>query len=305
MLSVADTFELDEVRVIPTFTSPLRMQTQGSTPEQRLEMIKRGISANTDVLKIDKRELERGGVSYTIDTLTSLAGEDLDLTLIIGMDQFIKFDQWKSFDKILTIADLVVTSRPGMDLPYSLEDWPLALRNLVGDADSKQAVLKTGRTIYFHQLEDVEVSGTDIRKKIRLGQSIQTLVPPSVEEYIREHKLYQGVQRNIGDFEKFTEYCAKVLNEKGGVNVMTFDLRDRSAPSEFTVICSGTSTRHATALAEHLIKEVKKDYNVWPENLEGTAEGRWIVADYGALIIHCFYDFVRQEYRLEQLWSKK
>jgi nicotinate-nucleotide adenylyltransferase len=307
MLGVAEAFELDEMRAVPASKSPLRMQTQGSSPEQRLEMCKRGIAANAELIKLDTRELDRGGVSYTIDTLESILKEnpDYELSLIIGMDQFNKFDQWKSFDKILSMADLIVTSRPGMDLPYSLEDWPIALRNLVGDADSKQAMLKSGRTISFHQLEDVEVSGTEIRKKIRLNQSISTLVPPPVEEYIRANKLYEGVQRNIGDFEKFAEYCSKILTEKGGVNVQTYDLRDRSAPSEFTVICSGTSTRHASALAEHLIKEVKKDYNVWPENIEGQTEGRWIVVDYGALIVHTFYDFVRQEYRLEQLWTKK
>jgi nicotinate-nucleotide adenylyltransferase len=92
--------------------------------------------------------------------------------------------------------------------------------------------------------------------------------------------------------------------DKGGVNVKNYDLRDKSAPSEFTVICSGTSTRHATALAEHLTREVKKDYNVWPQNIEGQSEGRWIVIDYGALIMHTFYDYVRQEYRLEELWSR-
>lgn len=307
MLSAAEEFELDEVRAVPAAISPLRVQTQGSSPEQRLEMVKRGIAANADLIKADTRELERGGVSYTIETIESLMKENpgSEISLIIGMDQFIKFDQWKSFDKILEKADLIVTSRPGTELPYSLEDWPLAVRNLVGDSDSKQAMLKTGRSIAFFQLDDVEVSGSEIRRKIRLNQSIATLVPPPVEEYVREHKLYEGVQRNIGDFEKFAAYCNKVLTDKGGVNVLTYDLRDRSAPSEFTVICSGTSTRHASALAEHLIREIKKDYNVWPESIEGQSEGRWIVVDYGALIVHTFYDFVRQEYRLEQLWAKK
>ena len=113
------------------------------------------------------------------------------------------------------------------------------------------------------------------------------------------------MQTNIGDFEKFTTFCAGVLTDKGGINVQTYDLRAQSAPSEFTLICSGTSTRHATALAEHLIREIKKEYGVWPESLEGQGEGRWIVADYGALIVHTFYDFVRQEYRLEELWTRR
>lgn len=306
MLAVAERYGFDEVRVVPAAQSPLRVQTQGSTPEQRLDMLKRGVRDDADMIHIDTRELERGGVSYTIDTLESYMAEsaDLSLFLIIGMDQFAKFDQWKNFDRILSIADLVVTTRPGMELPYSLDEFPLGVRALVADHDRHQALLKSGKTIYFMQLEDVDASGTEIRKKIRFGQSVSTLVPPGVEEYIREHKLYESVQRNIGDFQKFTEYCANLLNEKGGINVQTFDLRDRSAPTESTLIASGTSTRHATALAEHLIREVKKEYGVWPENLEGAGEGRWVVVDYGALIVHVFYDYVRQEYRLEQLWSK-
>jgi nicotinate-nucleotide adenylyltransferase len=309
ILTVAEQLKLDEVRIMPASISPLRLQTQSSSPEQRLEMLKRGIKGHGDLIQIDTREIERGGISYTIDTVESYLkekkAEDPAVTLIIGMDQFLKFDQWKGFERLLALVDLAVTTRPGMELPYSLEEWPLAVRNLVGDSDSKQAVLKTGRTIYFIQLEDVEVSGTEIRRKVRINQDVQTLVPPGVEEYIREHKLYETVQRLIGDFEKFSAYCEKVLADKGGINVKTYDLRERSAPSEFTVIASGTSTRHASALSEHLIREVKKDYGVWPENFEGQIEGRWIVIDYGALIVHTFYDFVRQEYRLEDLWTKR
>lgn len=306
ILTVAEALGLNEMRVVPAAISPLRVQTQMSTPEQRLEMLRLGVSGHEDLIKVDTRELDRGGISYTIDTVESLLSErpDTQITLIIGMDQFLKFDQWKDFERLLSLVDLVVTTRPGMELPYSLEEWPLKLRQLVGDYDGKQAMLKSGRNIYFMQLEDVEASGTEIRRKIRIQQDVQTLVPPSVLEYIRTNKLYQTVQQSIGDFQKFAAYCEKVLVDKGGVNVQVYDLRSRSAPSEFTVIASGTNTRHATALSEHLIREVKKDYGVWPENIEGQSEGRWIVIDYGALIIHTFYDFVRQEYRLEELWAK-
>jgi nicotinate-nucleotide adenylyltransferase len=304
MVSVAEFFELDEIRAIPACMSPLRAQTHGSAVEQRVEMVRLGIAGHEDLIKIDLCEVERGGLSYTIDTVRGFEPKGDQLFLIVGMDQFMKFDQWREFDQILNKTDLVVTSRPGIELPYTLEDWPVALRALVADHDQHQAVLKSGRSVYFFQLADVESSGTEIRRKVRLRQSIHGLVPRGVEEYIREYKLYESVQKNIGDFEKFTAYCAGVLLEKGGVNVQTYDLRDRQAATEFTLIASGTSTRHTTALADHVIKEVKKEFGVWPENVEGQGEGRWVVVDYGSLMVHVFYDYVRQEYRLEDLWSR-
>ncbi len=306
MLAVAKKFGLDEIKAVPASQSPLRVQTQGSTAEQRLAMLERGIFGHEDLIEIDTTEIKRGGISFTVDTLSAFAQDkDAHLFLIIGMDQFLKFDQWKDFDKILSMADLIVTSRPGDELPNSTEEWPMALRGLVVDVDSQQAMLKSGRTIYFMQLEDMDISATEIRKKLRFGESVRTLIPPGVDDYIRENKLYESVDKKIGDFEKFTTYCQNILKDKGGINVQTFDMREQQAPSEFTLIASGTSTRHATALAEHLTREVKKDYGVWPESTEGQGEGRWIVVDYGSLIIHTFYDFVRQEYRLEELWTKR
>jgi nicotinate-nucleotide adenylyltransferase len=48
---------------------------------------------------------------------------------------------------------------------------------------------------------------------------------------------------------------------------------------------------------------VKEEFNLLPQGVEGSDEGRWVVVDYGALIVHLFYDFVRQEYQLEELWT--
>ena len=309
IVSVRERFGLDEVRVVPAALSPLRMPTQGSSAVERLEMLRRGIEGHGDFIKVDTREIERGGTSFTIDTVESILAENPgeeppQIFLIVGMDQFRKFDQWKDFGRILEIAELVVTSRPGTELPYSLDDFPISVRALVSDYDSHQAMLKSGRTIYFMQLEDVEASGTEIRRKIRFNQSVMTLIPSRVEEYVREQNLFASQNQSIGDFEKFTAFAGKILVDAGGIQVKNYDLRDRNAPSEFTLVASGTSTRHASALAEQLVREVKKEYNVWPENIEGQGEGRWVVVDYGSLIVHVFYDYVRQEYRLEEIWSR-
>jgi len=305
METVAERLNLDKIKAIPTCKSPLRPQTQGATVEQRLEMCRLGVRELEHLVEIDEVEIKRGGVSYTVDTLKSLkqAEPDAQFFLIIGLDQLAKFGEWKEYEEILNRADLVVTSRPGMEFPYSLEKLPAAIRSHVGDFDGRQVLLKNGHTIHFVQLQDVEASATEIRKKIRLGQSIQHLVPLSVDNYIEKNHLYESVAKNIGDFKKFTVFCAQHLKEKGGISVRAFDLTNLDAPTEYSLIASGTSTRHATSIAESLVKEVKKEYNIWPLSIEGVSEGRWVVVDYGSLIVHSFYDFVRNEYRLEKLWE--
>ncbi|HWU42544.1 MAG TPA: ribosome silencing factor, partial [Bdellovibrio sp.] len=60
---------------------------------------------------------------------------------------------------------------------------------------------------------------------------------------------------------------------------------------------------HAAAMAENIVLAVKEEYNIHPQSVEGIDEGRWVLVDYGSLIIHLFYDFVRQEYNLEKLWK--
>ena len=306
MSTVAERLGLEKVKVIPSFRSPLRPQTQGATPEQRLEMTRLGVTELGKLAEVDSVEIDRGGTSYTIDTLRTLEKSEPEtrFSLIIGMDQFGKFDEWKEYEEIVKRVDVVVTSRPGVDFPYSVERLPPGLRSHVEDFDGKQALLKTGRTIHFIKLQDVEASATEIRKHVRLGQGIHHLVPPPIVEYIKENHLYESISKNIGDFKKFTTFCASHLKEKGGIQVRAFDLTEIQAPSEYSVITSGTSTRHSTSLAETLVKEVKKEYGVWPQGIEGTSEGRWVVIDYGSLIVHSFYDFVRTEYRLENLWKK-
>ncbi|MGE0761892.1 MAG: nicotinate (nicotinamide) nucleotide adenylyltransferase [Bdellovibrionales bacterium] len=303
--TVAQALRLARIRVIPAFQSPLRNPVQGLSPEQRVALVRHGIGEH-DALAIDEREIRRAGVSYTVDTVHELRKEapNETLFLIIGMDQFENFDQWKDFSEILQNADLVVTSRPGMELPQSLEAFPGGLRPFVQKFARKMTLLKSGRNIHFVQLNDLEVSATEIRKRVRDGYMINDLVPSAVAEYIGKHNLYKNFSSQIGDFERFTRMCVKWLQSKGAVNAQAYDLRAANGATEFTIIASGTSTRHTSALAEFLTREIKNQMGVWPQGLEGVGEGRWVVIDYGSLIVHVFYDFLRQEYRLEDLWAR-
>jgi nicotinate-nucleotide adenylyltransferase len=304
--TVAKKMGLSKVHVIPAAQNPLKTPIEGPTAEQRLELTKLAFVQYGETYFIDDQEIKRGGQSYTIDTILNLRKtyEAADLHLIVGADKFEELSQWKDYQKILAETNLVVTTRPGYDIPESLEEMPGYLKPLVADFDFNFIELTTGRNIQFITLRDVEVSSTEVRKWLRTGKPVEKFLPLAVESYIKEHKLYRNLGDRIGDYNKFTEFCADVLYSKKGINVRGFDLTSMAAPSEYTLIASGTSTRHAAAMAENVVMAVKEEYNLHPQSVEGMEEGRWVLVDYGSLIIHLFYDFVRQEYSLENLWRQ-
>jgi nicotinate-nucleotide adenylyltransferase len=295
---------LGKIVVIPAAQSPLKPPTEGPTDEQRLEMLKRGLS-EFQFVEIDEQELERGGLSYTIQTIENYAKHVApeNLYLIVGLDQFEEFDKWKDYEKILTLANLLVVTRPNHTLPFSVDEMPKGLQKLVAAFERSFVALTTERSIEFVRLNDVDVSASDVRKRLRSGRNTDRHLPFEVEDYIREQGLYAPLGPKIGDYEAFTKFCAQALFDKKAINVRGFDLEGLEAPTEFTLIASGTSTRHAVALAEAVSRAVKEEFNVHPQSIEGTTEGRWVLLDYGSLIVHIFYDFVRQEYRLEDLWK--
>lgn len=304
--TVAKKAGLGKVHILPAAQNPLKTPVEGPTPEQRVELTRLAFAQYGETYFVDDQEIKRGGMSYTIDTVMNLrkSYDANDLYLVVGADKFEELAQWKDYQKILTEANLIVTTRPGYDMPESLEEMPGFLKPLVAEFDFNFIELNTGRNIQFITLRDVEVSSSEVRKWLRSGKPVEKYLPLSVESYIKEHKLYRNLGDRIGDYKKFTAFCADVLFAKKGINVRGFDLTSMSAPSEYTLIASGTSTRHAAAMAENIVMAVKEEYNVHPQSIEGVDEGRWVLVDYGSLIIHVFYDFVRQEYSLENLWRE-
>lgn len=297
---------LDEIRVIPTWKNPLKKMVEGPSAEERLELTRIAFSDLGKGFVVDDREVKKGKVSYTIESLDAIHKENpsAELYLIIGIDLLSELQEWKKWEQILDVANLIVVSRPGFDLPRTKDDLPEFLQGLVTDQDFNFMTLKSGKELQFLQLKDIGISGTELRKWMRSGKSVQKYIPLGVESMAKERGLYAPLKDRIGDTEKFVDFCAQFLFSKKAINVKGLDLRPTTAPTEFTIICSGTSTRHATSLAENLATAVKEEFNVFPLSLEGADEGRWVLLDYGSLIVHVFYDFVRQEYNLESLWKE-
>lgn len=306
LVTVAELAKLKRVLVIPSFQTPGKPAIASPNPEERLELTRLGLKDYEDKLVLDDREIRRRGMSYTIDTLESITEENpqAELYMIIGADLLSGFSKWKEYERIMELANLIVTTRPGSILPFRAEDLPQDIQPWVKKMDRLKVTLKSGKILQFVQLEDRDISGTEIRKCVRSGLKVDKYISIPVEKYIQEKKLYVRSENEPFDFNMLTRFCADVLFDKKGFNVKGYDLSQCTAPSEFAIIASGTSTRHVASLASFVVEEVKKRFGINPLSTEGLTEGRWSLVDFGGLIVHVFYDFVRNEYRLEDLWKK-
>jgi ribosome-associated protein len=96
-------------------------------------------------------------------------------------------------------------------------------------------------------------------------------------------------------------YIKAVLGRKA-MNVVALDVAELTSYADVFIICSGRSNRQVSAIAEYIQTDLKK-HKIKPLSVEGTKDGHWVLLDYGHVIIHVFYEPVREFYDLEGLWA--
>jgi len=164
--------ELSEVLFVVTAHPPHKKEPAAPV-EDRLRMVELAIEGEP-AFRASRMEIDRGGASYTLDTLTQLRREnpDTSLFLIVGADSAIDFSSWKEPDAVIEMANVAIAPRPGFDL-------------------SKMEPRLQGKAQVFHS-PTLELSSTMIRERLRERRPIRFLVPEAVERYIRERGLYAG-----------------------------------------------------------------------------------------------------------------
>jgi nicotinate-nucleotide adenylyltransferase len=161
--------KLDKIILMPCNISPFKIEAsdllEGHT---RIRMLELAVGNNPNY-KIDNFELKRGGVSFTYNTIIHLKQMYSNIELIIGFDQLVEFDRWYKAEEIVKEARLVVLKRE-IDTPGN--------RNMFEEKAE------------FVDTPTIDISGTEIRNRIRAGLSIEYLVPKTVADYIKQEKLY-------------------------------------------------------------------------------------------------------------------
>lgn len=97
--------------------------------------------------------------------------------------------------------------------------------------------------------------------------------------------------------------AARALDDKKGIDPVVLDVGEVLAITDFFVVASGTNTRQVRTLAEEVEKAAKEATGRSPVRTEGVRDLRWVVLDYGDVVVHVFLDETRRFYDLERLWS--
>ena len=171
---------LDEVIFIPARLQPFKLGKKITSGEDRLAMLQLA-TEHTPGFAVSSYELDAEGVSYTYLTLRALQkeyGEDARLYFITGTDAFLKIELWMMAEELLTNYGFLIGTRPG----YREDELAECIARVREKFNTE--VVNINNTKY-------DISSTQIREKIRSGESAERLLPENVEAYIRERGLYE------------------------------------------------------------------------------------------------------------------
>jgi nicotinate-nucleotide adenylyltransferase len=189
-LDVMQATGMAQMRFIPLHRAVHRAQpeTDGSL---RLQMVQAAIAGQPGFVA-DDRELRRQGDSYMVETLASLRDEfpEQPLCLLLGMDAFNGFADWRRPDEILRLAHLVVMHRPGAPSARDPRVQEM-LESRRYDQSDALAQAPAGR-ILLQAVTQLDISATRIRALVAAGQSPRYLLPEAVLMLIESHGLYRG-----------------------------------------------------------------------------------------------------------------
>lgn len=166
--------DLTEVRFMPNAKAPHKEISKSATNEQRLHMVELAIEG-IPYFKVERFEMERGGVSYTYDTIKALLERepDVEFYFIIGGDMIDALHTWYRIDDLMELVQFVGVKRPG-------------------------SKAETSYNVHMVEAPEINLSSTFIRKRFQQKGSLQFLMPPAAEAYIRKEGLYGATNTTSG-----------------------------------------------------------------------------------------------------------
>jgi len=174
--------QLDHLFLLPC-CEPVHKDGLKYPSDDRLKMLNLAVE-KFSTLEIDSREILRGGGSYMIDTLHELKQiyRDEPICLIIGMDSFLKIKTWKDWQEFSKLVHLVILQRQGFNIIDS------SLDSFHNTKEVNQLRLESNGLLYFSNCPKINISSSDIRRRIAGNQNLDDLLPKSIINFLRLHE---------------------------------------------------------------------------------------------------------------------
>ena len=197
---VRDKLGLDRVLFVPSGNPPLK--TKDIAPARhRFAMVKLAVKDNR-FFQLSDIESRLPGKSYTVRTIEALQKEkpQVEFSLMLGIDAFLDIPNWWHPEHLVALSHFIIISRPGytfLDLPSSpyIKVKKAILKQLdASGIESHKTTLPSQRTAVLLKLTPLSISSTEIRRLVRLDSSIKYLLPPAVQSYIMNNKLYNKLK---------------------------------------------------------------------------------------------------------------
>jgi nicotinate-nucleotide adenylyltransferase len=191
---VRDHLDLEQVMFVPAASPPHKLLAGDLSFKARYEMVQLAIADNPH-FTVSDLEGKRGGMSYSVDTLTDLTQrfpED-DFFFIVGSDSFLDIGSWREYAAIFSLCNIAVVARPGSNAdPLDRALPPGIAGEFSYDPQKKRLSHYSGHYVYLVTGILLDISSSEIRQLARQGRSIKYLVPPPVEHYIKEQRIYDN-----------------------------------------------------------------------------------------------------------------
>lgn len=178
-------FSLDKVLFVPAFQPPHKDPSDLADAKKRAIMACLATVSNP-CFEVSTFEIDRGGRSYTIDTVRHFRqtlGPQVQLYFIVGADMLMEISSWKNIEELLKICRFIAVPRPGYDIQKILNQHYLATENFTIASELLENIL-------IEEIAMLDISATNIRKRVKEWKSIKYLVPEPVEQFIHNQQLY-------------------------------------------------------------------------------------------------------------------
>ncbi|MDR2443204.1 MAG: nicotinate-nucleotide adenylyltransferase [Deltaproteobacteria bacterium] len=192
---VAEYYHLDQVIFMPSASPPHKMPEGLASISHRLEMLKRA-TLDQPLFVVSDLETRLTAPSYTVNTIERLSqdvGQSNRLFFLVGFDSFKSIGSWYEYRALFDLTSFIIFRRPGVKANREALDKVLteALGAGYKWSESDQAFFHHKlKPVYFYQDCRLEISSTELRRRLRAGLSVRYLVPDKVRKYIIKHRLY-------------------------------------------------------------------------------------------------------------------